>query len=428
MSSTKPVAITSAGQNSEADMFMLSLKLNGSGRTNVLEWLDKLGSVLGAKRGFVASVLFATFKNYSIPAPDLQFSGEGMPEWTEEQLEILQADALKGFLKDRRELLHKLNMLYHDMWMWISLESRQRIDADSRSERMHSTLNPEDLMTIIRATHLTNVACGAVRDEAMELLMLQTQFLTMVQQPGVSISVHKKKFDDVYKSYLEGGGTKLFEEQVVLRFLTSLDGSRHRDMCVSIENQRKLGIARPATLAIAYATASSWKLATLASGSNATDFNAVYLCTDDVPAVDVMLVPPTRAVSTHGKRGGKKTSIVSTATTSIGEPTVATDTRPPVICHLCHKPGHIKRNCPKYKVVLINVAQGDEAENPDTFHIASQATFMVSNAVSPECCVFFTEVVLDNAAGQSVFKNPALLHTIISTPAQSLGGVKLLGT
>ena len=93
MNSTKPVAITSAGQNSEADMFMLSLKLNGSGRTNVLEWLDKLGSVLGAKRGFVASVLFATFKNYSIPAPDLQFSGEGMPEWTEEQLEILQADA-----------------------------------------------------------------------------------------------------------------------------------------------------------------------------------------------------------------------------------------------------------------------------------------------------------------------------------------------
>jgi len=152
MSSTKPVAITSAGQKSEADMFMLSPKLNGSGRTNVLEWLDKLGSVLGAKHGFVASVLFANFKNYSIPAPDLQFSGEGMPEWTEEQLEILQADALKGFLKDRRELPHKLNMLYHDMWMWISLESRQRIDADSRSERMHSTLNPEDLMTIIRAS------------------------------------------------------------------------------------------------------------------------------------------------------------------------------------------------------------------------------------------------------------------------------------
>ncbi len=120
MSSTKPVAITSAGQKSEADMFMLSPKLNGSGKTNVLEWLDKLGSVLGAKHGF---------KNYSIPAPDLQFSGEGMPEWTEEQLEILQADALKGFLKDRRELPHKLNMLYHDMWMWISLESRQCIQS-----------------------------------------------------------------------------------------------------------------------------------------------------------------------------------------------------------------------------------------------------------------------------------------------------------
>jgi hypothetical protein len=78
MNSTKPVAVTSAGQNSEAGLFMLSLKLNGSGRTNVLEWLDKLGSVLGAKHGFAATGLFA----YSISAPNLRFSGEGIPEWT----------------------------------------------------------------------------------------------------------------------------------------------------------------------------------------------------------------------------------------------------------------------------------------------------------------------------------------------------------
>lgn len=129
------------------------------------------------------------------------------------------------------------------MRMLISLESRQRIDADSRSEQMHLTFNPEELMTLIRETHLTNVACGAVRDKAME---------------------------------------------------ASLDESRHRDMCVSIENQRKLGIARPANLAITYATASSWKSTTVATGSNATDFNAVYLCTDDVPAVSVMIVPPAR--------------------------------------------------------------------------------------------------------------------------------------
>ena len=76
------------------------------------------------------------------------------------------------------------------------------------------------------------------------------------------------------------------EEQVVIRFLSSLDGLRHRDMCVNIENQRKLGTARPATLAIVYATASSWKSTT---GSVATDFNAVYLCTDDVYLCTVYL-------------------------------------------------------------------------------------------------------------------------------------------
>jgi len=53
-------------------------------------------------------------------------------------------------------------------------------------------------------------------------------------------------------------------------------------MCVDSENQRKLETARPAILAIAYATASSWKSTTLAPGSVATDFNVVYLCTDDV--------------------------------------------------------------------------------------------------------------------------------------------------
>jgi hypothetical protein len=72
------------------------------------------------------------------------------------------------------------------------------------------------------------VTCGAVRDEAMEALTLQTEFLTMTQQPGTSISVHKKKFDDVYKSYLEGGGAKMSDAQVVVRFLGSLDASRHR--------------------------------------------------------------------------------------------------------------------------------------------------------------------------------------------------------
>ena len=94
---------------------------------------------------------------------------------------------------------------------------------------------------------MTNVD-GAVRDKDMEALTLQTEFLTLAQQPGTSISVHKKKFDDVYKSYLEAGGAKMSEEQVVIRFLSSLDGLRHRDMCINIENQRKLGTARPATL------------------------------------------------------------------------------------------------------------------------------------------------------------------------------------
>ena len=160
-------------------------------------------------------------------------------------------------MKEKQELVIKLNMLYHDMWTWTSLESRQRFNGDSRAEAMHAKFDPQALMTLIRETHLTNVACRAVCDKVMEALTLQTEFLTLAQQPDTKISVQKK----------------------FIRFLSSLDGLRHRDMCVNIENHRKLETARPAILAIAYATASSWKSTTVAPGSVATDFNAVYLCT-----------------------------------------------------------------------------------------------------------------------------------------------------
>jgi hypothetical protein len=59
------------------------------------------------------------------------------------------------------------------MWTWISLESRQRINGDSRAVAMHAKFDPQALMTLIRETDLTNAACGAVRDKDMEALTLQ---------------------------------------------------------------------------------------------------------------------------------------------------------------------------------------------------------------------------------------------------------------
>jgi len=122
-------------------------------------------------------------------------------------------------------------------------------------------------------------------------------------------------------------------------------------MCVNIENQRKLGTARPATLAIAYATASIWKSTSLAPGSVATDFNAVYLYTDDVPVASVLIVPP--AKQPRGKRVGKKTataeaSTVPSTSANSKTPTVAReDTRK---CNYCHKTGHLWRHCPTHNV------------------------------------------------------------------------------
>ena len=78
----------------------------------------------------------------------------------------------------------------------------------SQSEAMHTKFDPQVLMTLTRETHLTNVACGAMRDKDMEALILQTEFLTLAQQPGTSISVHKKNFDDVTSHTLKRGVQK----------------------------------------------------------------------------------------------------------------------------------------------------------------------------------------------------------------------------
>ena len=53
------------------------------------------------------------------------------------------------------------------------------------ADAMHAKLDPQALMTLIRETHLTNVD-GAVRDKDMEALTLQTEFLTLAQQPGTT--------------------------------------------------------------------------------------------------------------------------------------------------------------------------------------------------------------------------------------------------
>jgi hypothetical protein len=73
MSLSKSAVTTQADKRGEVELILLSTKLDGSGRTNVLEWLDKHGSVLGSKHGYAASVLFSTYKNYIVPPPDAIF-------------------------------------------------------------------------------------------------------------------------------------------------------------------------------------------------------------------------------------------------------------------------------------------------------------------------------------------------------------------
>ncbi len=103
MSQSKSAVTTQADKRGEVELILLSTKLDGSGRTNVLEWLDKHGSVLGSKHRYAASVLFSTYKNYIVPPPDAIFQEEGMPNWSADQMKFLEVDAMKAFSKEKRE-------------------------------------------------------------------------------------------------------------------------------------------------------------------------------------------------------------------------------------------------------------------------------------------------------------------------------------
>ncbi len=104
----------------------------------------------------------------------------------------------------------------------------------------------------------------------------------------------------------------------------------------------------------------------------------MYLCTDDVPAASVLIVSPVK--QPRGKRVVIKTataeaSTVPSTSANSETPTVARgDTRK---CNYCHKTGHLWRNCPTHKVVMLTTPQGDEEEDADTYRVASQATLPV---------------------------------------------------
>jgi len=77
MSSTKPEAITSAGQNGEADLFLLSLKLNSSGRTNVLEWAEQARFSPQSKTWIRSECLVCDFQELFNPGARSRFQWRG---------------------------------------------------------------------------------------------------------------------------------------------------------------------------------------------------------------------------------------------------------------------------------------------------------------------------------------------------------------
>ena len=236
-----------------------------------------------------------------------------------------------------------------------------------------------------------------------------------------------------YEALLGAGVTATAQPELAMLFLSKLDPLRYAAMLAQLTNDATLGRAFPPTLHAAWSVSSGWKTANVKT-SGGSDLQSVFVLADDFTAG-----PTSSKSATSGQQtkqagrftpGNKKQPLQSTIPQPARKPSNVTtaETR---TCRGCLVKGHIYRNCPnnpqcsptpETKVVI---ARGeDDAADEDIFD--SPPTFIINETSSQESSsIFFTatEVLLDNQAGRSIFKNKDLLSDVTSVKPFYIGGI-----
>jgi len=404
---------------------------------------------IGVKYGDIASIL-KTHVPYVFPpiGPD-----DYIPADLPADIDLTPASIRDNYLRavnrrlDRVEDMRKQSKpFFRDIYATISEDSRNIIKAlpgyaDGVSWGVLEA--PNELWAGIRLTHHTNENAGdGIELAALNLMDKEESFMYFRQGPTIDIHTFKKEF--VLKvASLEAAGSVIVgdEARKAMHFLTKLDKLRHGEMMLQLTNRATEGTPFPATVELAYTFAKNWKTKKSA-GSTATagDGAGTFMLSDDVRhhTSSTPQAPPSRAkASSKAAAAATDVSAVSGSSGQTGKYAYESIEEQAArlafwavrACRNCGMKGHIAPECPSKKKKPVLLAVGGDDEEDD-----NGPTFMVSDDPPPHPCndddvlpvLFFspTEVLIDNAAGQCVFNNPDLVHSLcVADGSHGVNGV-----
>lgn len=424
-------------------MVMLSCRKNElTKKNNYSVWSKQAVDVLAVKYPKVGTVL-KTHEPFEVaPIADASWNPvlpPGMAMNAGERRELW----LKAFVARTAELKaveDEGKAFYRAVWATLSDESQTvvlGVAGSGGADGWATNERPNELCAAIRATHFTleNGADGPMMAN-MNLLVKEDAFKAFKQLPGVSIASFKTEFLEQVAS-LEAAGVAVDPQPLkAAKFLMKLDRARHQTMLVKLRNDAARGTPYPQTVDDAYALASTWTNA--ADGDGAS----IFILSDDVKP-RAAPKPPAAATSGggSGKGGPPRKPAATSATVTEGHPPPRKESAAAEAarlayyklreCDECHKVGHIARHCPDKKkkphaAVHFTAAVGEDDDEDSIVCMMScddddRVPELV--AIDDSTVVLFTrnDVVLDNAAGQCVFNNAALVHSLEDISALNHG-------
>ena len=384
----------------------------------------------GIEYGFQANVLktnvayvppAVTAIDYTPPAI------EGEPALTAASLATLRLEAEKQRNKEIHMLKLSMPKFFATLWDAMSIESKEEASQHAQFVQADTLRDPNMLWAIIRETHLT--AIHGVGLGPLEIVQIKNKFGQLRQKPGTSIGEFKKEFDVQYEAIRGAGVPATAAPELAMLFLSKLDPHRYAAMLAQLTNDATLGRAFPQTLHAAWSVASGWKTAStkIAGGS---DMQSVFVLADEV----------TRLKSSKGSKLGQsskqpqiKKQPQPSSNSQAGQKTTTTAKAETRTCRGCLVKGHIYRDCPdnpdrsSAQESTVMIAKGeDDGDDTADEDIYDSSAFIVHDTTSQESTsIFFTatEVLLDNQAGRSIFKNEELLSDVCATKPFYIGGI-----
>jgi len=395
------------------------------GRNNYAAWVSYM--IDTTKFGSVTRVM-KTHTPYAVPAiSPAEYTPQDLPDGIVLTVANTRSLYMKAF--DRHQALEleletESPKFYREIWANMSEESRTLVKAQpgyGGVDGWGANERPNELWAAIRLTHYTleNAAEGPAM-AAMNLLTKQDHFDKLRQLPGVSIAAFKRDFLEHVES-LEAAGLAVDADPTkALKFLRKLDSARHGPMMLYLKNEAILGRDYPQSVDLAYQLASTWSTGVATTGKSdgsSGDGAAVYMLSDDVKPRSA----PKAAMTATGKprsstgRGPLKAAYTPSPRET---PELAAKREKAEsarlayyearVCHKCGHTGHIARFCTETNAagsVHFAIGEDDDDDNALTCMTKEDCSDTVFHFSS-------TEVLLDNAAGQCVFSNADLVHSV----------------